>query len=90
MTYIADNGFSASAKARYVSERQTEFLSKVLDSYTVVDLSIGYETEWDGKTLELDAYVNNLFGKRYATFDNGAITGAGEPRAIGVSATMKF
>lgn len=88
--YTADNGFFASAEARYVSERQTRFLSRVLGSYTLVDLSIGYETELNGKALKLDAHVNNLFDKRYATFDNGAITGAGEPRAIGVSATMKF
>lgn len=90
VTYKAENGLSASAKVRYMSERQTRLLANMLDSYAVVDLSLGYETELQGKTVQFDAHVNNLFDKRYATFDNGAITGAGAPRAIGFSATMKF
>lgn len=90
VTYDNGNGFTASAQARFVAERQTKLLQTVLDSYTVVDLAVGYETEWHGTPVQIDAYVNNLFDERYQTYNSAPILGAGAPRALGASVTFTF
>ncbi|MEM9332145.1 MAG: TonB-dependent receptor [Pseudomonadota bacterium] len=90
VTYEHGNGLSANASARYVSERQTALLQPVMDSYTVVDLGLVYETEVNGGSLQFDAYINNLFDERFETRNNVFITSAGTPRTYGASLTFKF
>lgn len=90
VSYDHGNGFTASAQARFVSERQTKLLQPVLESYTVVDLAVGYETELYGKPVQIDAYVSNLFDERYQTYNSTPILGVGAPRSVGASVTFSF
>ncbi|MEM7472582.1 MAG: TonB-dependent receptor [Pseudomonadota bacterium] len=95
VSYEASNGFDASAQVRYVGSRTSGLNQAGLDGFTVVDIAAGYETELrGGRTLRIDAYVDNLFDERYQTFTEstgfGGLNKAGQPRTIGLSATMRF
>jgi outer membrane receptor protein involved in Fe transport len=90
VAYDNGKGFTAGAQARFVSERQTALLEPVMGSYTVVDVAMAYETEWNGNPVQLNAYVNNLFDERYETYNSGPILGAGAPQTIGASITFRF
>ncbi|MEM7732115.1 MAG: TonB-dependent receptor [Pseudomonadota bacterium] len=88
--YDNGSGFTASAQARFVSSRETALLQPSLDSHTVVDLGIGYETDVNGTTVQFDAYVDNLFDERYRTYDLNNLRSAGAPRTVGASMTVRF
>lgn len=90
VSYAHGNGFTASAHARFVSGLKTVLSAPEMDSYSVVDLAMGYETEWNDNTIRFDAYVNNLFDERYQTYSYNSIYAVGAPRTIGASITYKF
>lgn len=88
--YDNGKGFTATAQARFVGSRQTALLEPSLDSHTVVDLGIGYETDVNGTTIQFDAFIDNVFDERYRTYDLNSLRSAGAPRTIGASMTVRF
>ncbi|WP_298971181.1 TonB-dependent receptor [uncultured Roseobacter sp.] len=95
VAYQGRTGFDASAQLRFVGSRTSALNQSKLDSFTVVDVSAGYETELaHNQIFRVDVFVDNLFDERYQTFTEatsfGGLNIVGKPRTVGVSATWRF
>lgn len=94
------NGLDIYTDVHYTGRQTYRLTSPALselDEYVVVDLGLGYIRDLnDGRTIELNAYVNNLFDERYVTRDfdgpGGFINAVsvGRPRTVGASLTYRF
>ncbi len=96
LAYRSDNGFDAAANVRFTGSTTSALSEPEMASYAVVDLKAGYEfdTATVGK-LRLDAFIENVFDKRYLTFresnvGSNDLMAVGRPRTYGVSLTAKF
>lgn len=93
--YVADNGFFASAAARYVSSHTSSINQPVIDASTLVDIGAGYDLILpNGRDLRIEAFVENLFDARDITFAEtsgiGVLQKVGRPRTVTLAATMRF
>lgn len=77
---------------RYVGERAgDEANSFDLPAYTVADLGLGTQFDWDGTQLRLDLLLRNAFDKTYYPSADGAMRLAvGEPRNFSVRLSATF
>ena len=59
-----------------------------LDSFTTVDLSVGYQWE----QIRLTAYATNLFDEDYLVYENttSGFAGLGDRRELGVQLDYRF
>ncbi len=94
--YRSPQGLNVYADFRHVGSQVYRLGVPKLGAYSVVDLGLGYEKVLrSGRTVELDAYVKNLFDERYVTrdFDGGALfdtVSIGRPQTIGASITLRY
>ncbi|MEM6907836.1 MAG: TonB-dependent receptor [Pseudomonadota bacterium] len=92
-----DTGFGLdfTGQVRFVGDHLSALSQPRLGSYEVVDITAGYAMVLGDETrLRLDAYIDNLFDKRYQTFTEisalGALGQAGQPFTIGAAVTVDF
>lgn len=94
LTYQGENGLDGSVSLRHVGGHVSDLSQPDLDAYTIVDASLGFEEDFGGLQLRLDAFVNNVFDERFQTFNevSGGFTlqKAGAPRTFGFAATFRF
>lgn len=78
--------------ARYVGERAGDNANSFwLDSYTVADAFISWESEWLGDRTRVQLNARNLFDKQYYPSSGGNLRVAlGEPRELRLSASLDF
>lgn len=93
--YAAQNGFFASAEARYVSSHTSAINQPEIESSTIVDVGVGYDFALpSGQDMRIEAFVENLFDERHITFSElsgiGTLQKVGRPRTITIAATMRF
>ena len=93
--WSGSNGFDVAGQVRFVGSHFSALGQDKLDSYAVVDLSAGYD--WalgNGNSVRIEAFVDNVFDERYQTFTEatsfGGLNKVGQPRTIGLSATVEF
>lgn len=82
----------ANAIVRYAGERQGDAANSVtLPSYTVTDLGVGTQFNWNGTALKLDVLLRNAFDRDYYTSADGAMRVlVGTPRQLGVRLRSSF
>lgn len=98
ITWAPIDGFDATLGVRHVGSTASALGQRDLDSYTIVDIDAGYEFEFSGADLRIDAFVTNVFDERYATFEEeisplfggGVLSAAGRPRTFGLALTARF
>jgi iron complex outermembrane receptor protein len=78
--------------ARYVGERAGDNANSFwLDSYTVADAFISWDSQLLGEKTRLQLNVRNLFDERYYPSSGGNLRVAvGEPREVRLSASVEF
>ncbi|MBL0950170.1 MAG: TonB-dependent siderophore receptor [Pseudomonas sp.] len=78
--------------ARYVGERAGDNANSFwLDSYTVADAFISWDSQLVGEKTRLQLNVRNLFDERYCPSSGGNLRVAvGEPREVRLSASVEF
>lgn len=78
--------------ARYVGERAGDNANTFwLDSYTVADAFISWDSQLLGEKTRLQLNVRNLFDERYYSSSGGNLRVAvGEPRELRFSASVEF
>ena len=78
--------------ARYVGERAGDNANSFwLDSYTVADAFISWDSQLLGEKTRLQLNVRNLFNERYYPSSGGDLRVAvGEPREVRLSASVEF
>ncbi|MGE8502826.1 MAG: TonB-dependent siderophore receptor [Pseudomonas sp.] len=78
--------------ARYVGERAGDNANTFwLDSYTVADAFISWDSQLLGEKTRLQLNVRNLFDERYYPSSGGNLRVAvGEPREVRLSASIEF
>lgn len=78
--------------ARYVGERAGDNANSFwLDSYTVADAFISWDSHLLGEKTRLQLNVRNLFDERYYPSSGGNLRVAvGEPREVRLSASVEF
>lgn len=78
--------------ARYVGERAGDNANTFwLDSYTVADAFISWDSQLLGDKTRLQLNVRNLFDERYYPSSGGNLRVAvGEPREVRLSASVEF
>nr|WP_320191204.1 TonB-dependent receptor [uncultured Desulfobacter sp.] len=85
--YLHPNGFYARGDVTNLGEvpYDTDDNEKYLDSYTVVDVKVGYRF----KGYDIYAYCNNLTDEEYITA-YGAVVYYGDPRTFGIGVRYSF
>jgi len=64
--YTAPNGARATARLRWVGEYVVDNANAVSNwAYTVVDVNLGWDTEWNGVDVRPFLGIENLFDERY-------------------------
>ncbi|MDZ4190811.1 TonB-dependent siderophore receptor [Ectopseudomonas chengduensis] len=78
--------------ARYVGERAGDNANTFwLDSYTVADAFVSWDSQLLGEKTRLQLNVRNLFDERYYSSSGGNLRVAvGEPREVRLSASVEF
>lgn len=78
--------------ARYVGERAGDNANTFwLDSYTVADAFVTWDSQLLGEKTRLQLNVRNLFNERYSPSSGGNLRVAvGEPRELRLSASVEF
>lgn len=78
--------------ARYVGERAGDNANTFwLDSYTVADAFVSWDSQLLGEKTRLQLNVRNLFNERYYPSSGGNLRVAvGEPREVRLSASVEF
>ncbi|PIA66024.1 TonB-dependent siderophore receptor [Pseudomonas sediminis] len=78
--------------ARYVGERAGDNANTFwLDSYTVADAFVTWDSQLLGEKTRLQLNVRNLFNERYYSSSGGNLRVAvGEPRELRLSASVEF
>lgn len=78
--------------ARYVGERAGDNANSFwLDSYTVADAFVSWDSQLLGEKTRLQLNVRNLFNERYYPSSGGDLRVAvGEPREVRLSASVEF
>ncbi|MGG2399671.1 TonB-dependent siderophore receptor [Pseudomonas sp. SH1-B] len=78
--------------ARYVGERAGDNANSFwLDSYTVADAFVSWDSQLLGEKTRLQLNVRNLFNERYYPSSGGNLRVAvGEPREVRLSASVEF
>lgn len=78
--------------ARYVGERAGDNTNTFwLDSYTVADAFVSWDSQLLGEKTRLQLNVRNLFDERYYPSSGGNLRVAvGEPREVRLSASVEF
>nr|VFJ59619.1 MAG: Outer membrane receptor proteins, mostly Fe transport [Candidatus Kentron sp. FW] len=100
LSWVSPRGFDAEISARHVGsfyqshkiyDGTNKRYYEETDSYTLVDFKAGYETEFRGAELRIDAYVENLTDKRYKLPSWAPDKDLpGRPRTFGVAVTARF
>ncbi|MEW7850204.1 TonB-dependent siderophore receptor [Massilia aurea] len=89
---IANLPLHANAAIRYSGEREGDSANSVtLPSYTVTDLGVGTQFNWNGTALKLDVMLRNAFDRAYYPSADGALRAlVGTPRQLGVRLRSTF
>ncbi|MEM0945253.1 MAG: TonB-dependent receptor, partial [Pseudomonadota bacterium] len=98
VTWMPIDGLDGTVSVRHVGSTASSLGQAELDSYTVVDLTAGYEFSVHQTDLRLDAFVTNVNNARFETFreqispifGGGNLSAAGRPRTFGVAVTANF
>ena len=99
LNYAPGYGFNASLSGRFVGRTTSGLNQPSIPSYTIFDLSAGYEFQqgyFGG--FRVDLFIENLTDQGYFTFrervDSGfavnALEGKGRPHTFGFSSTWRF
>lgn len=93
--YEAPSGWDFGINVHHVSDRAGFAGTNPLPNYTMVDLRAGYDTNFGGRDLRIEAYVKNALDETIllSTDPNLAalnVEAVGVPRTFGISATMRF
>nr|VFJ75177.1 MAG: Outer membrane receptor proteins, mostly Fe transport [Candidatus Kentron sp. FW] len=98
--WVSPRGFDAEISARHVGSFQQSHIIydgnnnqyyDETDSYTLFDLKAGYETEFRGTELRIDAWVENLTDRRYKLPGYSPTRDLpGRPRTFGVAVSARF
>ncbi|MEM9138555.1 MAG: TonB-dependent receptor [Pseudomonadota bacterium] len=98
ITVMPFDGFEATASVSFVDSTKSALGEATLDAYAVVDVSASYAFEAGPTSVEVDAFISNLFDERYVTFDEalpagfggGSLKAVGRPRTFGGAVTVNF
>lgn len=87
------NAWRTGGGVRYVGERQGDRANSfTLPAYTVADLFVGWQTRLQGRKLDIQANLKNVFDKTYYTSTAGSnlTVRVGDPRELLVKASLAF
>lgn len=85
------NGLQLRLGAKHTSKTPLRVDNSVeLGGYTLVSLGASYDTVVAGQAMTIRASINNLFNEKYWMFQYANYIKAGDPRAISLSATLRF
>jgi iron complex outermembrane receptor protein len=84
-------GWAVSAGIYHVGKRMVNNRNQAeLPGYTTLSLGTRYVTQWDGRTVTLQANVDNATDRDYWSSAGNGLLGAGLPRTVRVAAKVDF
>lgn len=84
-------GWAVSAGAYHVGPRMVNHLNQAeLDGYTTLSLGTRCVTQWSGRTLTLQANLDNATDRDYWSSAGNGLLGAGQPRTLRLAAKLDF